>query len=500
MLAMHNTSIQSSRIPQSHFAHNHQSRPNSRTGSQHSSGSVTPRPKQRNTHKKSSSQRAETDVTDSTQSKPMKQQQPGLLTLSQPVAASSAESSSKRKGKAASKPDAATASGSKVDVHTNVALTDEKDNSGGASTKSSKRKSKKAPPPRLLDSHGKDAALSAPSAATPLASASVSEKNALAEAGNGGGLTWQQELLSGGKARNAETVSLRSVKKNNSVKRPAAAPATNGKVKSAGAKDLTWQQALFNQPRSSGPHYDFFADDRDAATFGSGDERAVSAPAGRRRRADSLGASSRSKGTNAKGAKRPSALAATDNLHVDDVFDNSRSPARSARKGVSVSAAAAPSTAPRTPNSHKNKGTLLAAHQSPVNGRVSASSPISSSTAAAAVAYAGPNFHNSPSPNSLPAPKFNSKLRSSALASVGLKGSSSASGGETESSEDESGAKTNGAMPRQESPSPEKEKTKHTSSLAPTSASRASGAATDRSATIESLLARMMAPPRSAGI
>ncbi|CEH12722.1 Proline-rich nuclear receptor coactivator [Ceraceosorus bombacis] len=492
MLAMHNTSIQSSHIPQSHFAHNHQSRPNSRTGSQHSSGSVTSRPKQRNTHKKSSSQRAEADDTGSTQSKPMKQQQPGLLTLSQPIAANSAESSSKRKGKAASRPDAATA---------NI--------TGGASTKSSKRKSKKAPPPRLLDSHGKDAALvgvtgsilsqSAPSAATPLASASVSEKNALAEAGNGG-LTWQQELLSGGKARNPETVSLRSVKKNNSVKRPAAAPAANEKVKSAGAKDLTWQQALFNQPRSSGPHYDFFADDRDAATFGSGDERAVSAVPGRRRRADSLGASSRSKGTNAKGAKRPSALAATDNLLVDDVFDNSRSPARSARKGVSVSAAAAPSTAPRTPNTHKNKGTLLAAHQSPVNGRASASSPISSSTAAVAVAYAGPNFHNSPSPNSLPAPKFNSKLRSSALASEGLKGSSSASGGETESSEDESGAKINGAMPRQESPSPEKEKTKHTSSLAPPSTSRASGAAADRSATIESLLARMMAPPRSAGI
>jgi hypothetical protein len=170
-------------------------------------------------------------------------------------------------------------------------------------------------------------------------------------------LNWQQEMIAstpdkkkpGKKAAGS---------KNNAAHSQAAAPAKDS---------LTWQQELLGANKPRGPTFDVFADARDVATFGgtSGDERRKepkgkkqggASSAGNRKRAGSVGEIA----THLPSKPSPSAHG----LPSIPIMSSSQSGSIPKQE----------SAMPTTPNGK--------------------------------FAYAGPNFHNSPSPASLPVPKF----------------------------------------------------------------------------------------------
>lgn len=164
-------------------------------------------------------------------------------------------------------------------------------------------------------------------------------------------LNWQQEMIASTPDRKKPGKKAAGGQKNAS---PAQAAAT--------AKDsLTWQQELLGSNKARGPTFDVFADARDVATFGgtSGDERRKEpkgkkqSGAGNRKRAGSAGEMA---------THLPSKPA--HGIPSIPIMSSSQSgPVSKQESGM-----------PTTPNGK--------------------------------FAYAGPNFHNSPSPASLPVPKF----------------------------------------------------------------------------------------------
>lgn len=284
-----------------------------------------------------------------------------------------------------------------------------------------------------------------------------------------GALTWQQELLKASSAKKPGN-------KRNSAHTPAKGDRNGSFVQplaSSETSSLTWQQELFNSKKRVGPHFDVFADARDAETFGGSKSNSnaaagVSEGKGRRRaRAGSVGSRTPKGKSNAGDVP----------LLIDDLFshgnDSSASLGGSShRRGQSSSVAFANGGHPSTP------AKKAAQHPS----------------VAAAIAYAGPNFHNSPSPASLPAPKFSSRLAASSngnLPSSSL-GTSSSSGSGSED-EYEAMRSVRGATAPAEFGTPIS-----VSDSARATPEPAAKPAVQSGATVESLLARMMGGARLA--
>ena len=323
------------------------------------------------------------------------------------------------------------------------------------------------------------------------------------------GLTWQQELF-----RQASKLNTESSQNGNSSRRQnkknAASAQHDGNLahpqKVQDGRDspaLTWQQELLGAKKRTGPHFDVFADARDVETFGA-DESAAQGnvpPQGkaakRRPRAGSFGSGGQKtgKGTN-KGRNNDVPL------HIDDLFESAKSDGLNNSKSSQ-------SQRNNTVVAHhdSNPHTQYPSHGAPIHiapstpARKNAGGNQQHSAVAAAIAYAGPNFHNSPSPASLPAPKFHTRvgknsseldrgtMRPSSLA-AGSSGDSNASDEEAELTRDVRSA----IAPAELAPTPSK---------APTAAAVSSnGVAAAESpsrkpsmqpgATVESLLARML--------
>lgn len=194
-------------------------------------------------------------------------------------------------------------------------------------------------------------------------------------------LTWQQQLL------NSQAPKSASLEKKKGGKKDKAA---NASVKSKGSQAvdvsknevpsaLTWQQELFgSNNKARGPAFDVFADERDAMTFGGNVSSQPPNKGGKkkqRQRADSLG---------------------DINLHHNS--DNA---------------------AHGRPSKPKNGNQVQL-------GVINASSSPGPPTTPNKLAYAGPNFHNSPSPASLPVPKFLQSKNGGVVNGTGMNPSMSA--------------------------------------------------------------------------
>lgn len=222
-----------------------------------------------------------------------------------------------------------------------------------------------------------------------------------------------------------------------------------------GKSSLTWQQQLLGKASARGPSVDVFADARDAATFGSPGD--VNAHLRRRNRAGSFGAGNTARTSRKHATETP--------LVVDDVFANFANPDIQGNHGRNASTGGHPS--PSTPT----------------RAQPHALSSSAAAAAAASLAYAGPNFHNSPSPASLPAPKFSSRSnRQSLLAATSADETSSSA----ESGSDDEIERFRRAV---SAPAPP-----HTSEVEEHREAQTQQRSQDgRAATIESLLERMMA-------
>ncbi|SPO40664.1 uncharacterized protein PSFLO_06146 [Pseudozyma flocculosa] len=250
------------------------------------------------------------------------------------------------------------------------------------------------------------------------------------------GLTWQQEMLgfgsgtlgskasadlrktgsSGGGSNKRHVTSSIGPKHDGVLAQPQ-------QIQISDSSALTWQQEQFGgaggggAKRRNGPQYDVFADARDAETFGGGSGCVlVEGKTRRRARAGSVGsgpsAAVAGKAANAAKASARGKQAGGGSggdvpLHIDDLFNSSSDHATSGknhRRGQSAAVSFAsvenglqqqPSTPAKKPHHHQ-----------PQQQQQSGQHP----SVAAAIAYAGPNFHNSPSPASLPAPKFSTRM------------------------------------------------------------------------------------------
>lgn len=198
-------------------------------------------------------------------------------------------------------------------------------------------------------------------------------------------LTWQQQLF------NSQAPKSATLEKRKGGKRERGAAPSSAKSKSAQVLNdsknetssaLTWQQELFgSNEKIRGPAFDVFADERDALTFGGNTPPRNPGKEGKkkqRQRADSLG-----------------------DLHLHN-------------QGVAQA------------RSNKSKGSA----NSPfvhLGANEASSSPSSGPpTTPNKLAYAGPNFHNSPSPASLPVPKFLQSKNASGGNGTGISSSMSA--------------------------------------------------------------------------
>ena len=262
---------------------------------------------------------------------------------------------------------------------------------------------------------------SAPSASISHAQQPAQNKQGIEQAS---GLTWQQEMFKSASKSNVDlshqgNSSKRQNKKSN-AKQHDGNLAHPQKVAQDGRDSpaLTWQQELLGAKKRTGPHFDVFADARDVETFGADDGAAQShgqahGKAGKRRpRAGSFGSGVPKSG---KGANKGRGNDVP--LRIDDLFESAKADgmvksksAQSQRNGGGAAAAAhgahlhtqypahgapihiAPSTPVKKANNNSNNNAAGANQQQ-------------HPAVAAAIAYAGPNFHNSPSPASLPAPK-----------------------------------------------------------------------------------------------
>ena len=314
-------------------------------------------------------------------------------------------------------------------------------------TGSSRSKKSKASP--KADASEMLLSKSAPSA--PLAHVQQPAQRKLDDGNNVGqasGLTWQQEMFkNAGKSNDGS--SRRQNKKSNQHSSNAAASKHDGNLAhpqnvqdGRDSPALTWQQELLGAKKRTGPHFDVFADARDHETFGD-DEASlhsqvqVQGKAGKRRpRTGSFGSGGQKSGKGA-GKGRNNDLP----LRIDDLFESAKAEAANKPKA---------SQAPRSNNGAAGHAAHLhaqyPAHGAPIH--IAPSTPVKKPAngnqqhpAVAAIAYAGPNFHNSPSPASLPAPKFHSRLgkNSSELERGSMRPSSLATGssGDSSSSDDE---------------------------------------------------------------
>jgi len=223
---------------------------------------------------------------------------------------------------------------------------------------------------------------------------------------------------------------------------------------------LTWQQALLssNKPRSTtGLAYDTFADARDAATFGASNSNANFQG---RTRSGSLG------------NRNSHPDSSNSSIYIDDVFNQS-SPISSVHH-------------PSTPIKGRGKG-----NNKPTPNKANNQHPNVN-------AYAGPNFHNSPSPASLPAPQF--KARNSRNFGNGLNGHHPL--GESTSSSNNSYGSGSGSGSGSDSGSEsgKEEMNRSTRSVTAPVDNRNSFNQDNRQTTIENLLARMMRTPIWGGL
>lgn len=257
-----------------------------------------------------------------------------------------------------------------------------------------------------------------------------------------GALTWQQQLMSGhsvGKSKSG------AGKKGGARLKSAESPANA----EANKDNQNWQQSLFSSTSKAkrGPKFDVFADSRDAETFGDsrsselqrsgsmGEEVSrvkVVKKAAAVRNTISRGSAASASSSHSKKGTDADSLPPSDSigdLSVDDIFGNSQPAAMMTRSVTAISKPnavvsnqrnslpAQPSTPIKRPQSHPSSSPAMipstsAHHLLPAAG-------------GADLAYAGPDFHNSPSAASLPAPKF----KSSRASRSALQMQASASGG-----------------------------------------------------------------------
>lgn len=303
-------------------------------------------------------------------------------------------------------------------------------------------------------------------------------------------LTWQQQLLGAGTSSKKKQQPAKDGKRNANKNKHHADSVQAQADALAAQSALTWQQELFNASSKvkRGPHFDVFADARDAETFG---DAAPSRPDSLHR-SGSVGTdvqpqrSSRPASGKARKGKTPADGLAE--ISVDDVFNNSpvRAPA-SARPiaksaGNEVQGHKRHPSLPMTP-AKKTSSAQLPYNSSPIGG-VHLAPPSSS---ADIMAYAGPDFHNSPSAASLPAPKFMNRQSKQESQLTRARSAESTSPADSSSGEDEGdGDAADESMEMHMASRSVRGATAPPDLVAP------APPAMDKSATIENLLARLM--------
>ncbi|SNX84937.1 uncharacterized protein MEPE_03646 [Melanopsichium pennsylvanicum] len=252
---------------------------------------------------------------------------------------------------------------------------------------------------------------SAPSAPLTHAQQAAQQQSGADAAGQSSGLTWQQEMFKNASRSNADLSNGNGCRRNKKVSKTVSAPKHDGNLarpqKVQDGRDspaLTWQQELLGAKKRAGPHFDVFADARDVETFGADESVPQSyGKVGKRRpRAGSFGSGGQKNGKSGNKGRTNDVP-----LHIDDLFEASKV------DGISKSTSAQSQS---RNNIHANPQTQYPSHGAPIH--IAPSTPVKKApngnpqhpNVAAAIAYAGPNFHNSPSPASLPAPKFRNRL------------------------------------------------------------------------------------------
>ncbi|SJX63535.1 uncharacterized protein SRS1_14291 [Sporisorium reilianum f. sp. reilianum] len=432
---------------------------------------------------------------------------PGLITLTKPMTEEIQSSKQQQQPAGSSK--------AKKAKEAKFAAADEASSSPIKASRSKKSKSSpKADTSEMLLSK------SAPSATL----SHVQQPGQNKQPGNGveqaSGLTWQQEMFKNASKSNVDLAhqgngSKRHNKKSNQTKHDGNL-ALGQKVVQDGRDSpaLTWQQELLGAKKRTGPHFDVFADARDVETFGADDGSAqghgpAHGKAGKRRpRAGSFGSGAAQKNGKGAGKGRGNDVP----LHIDDLFESVKA------DGMAKSNSAQ-SQSQRNAGASGNAAHLYTqypSHGAPIH--IAPSTPVKKANSnnaanqqhpavAAAIAYAGPNFHNSPSPASLPAPKFQNRLskNSSELERGTMRPSSLALGssGESGGSDDDEGEQlTRGVRgttaPAELTSTPSKAPApaavpSHNTAAAESPAPKPS---MQPGATVESLLARMLGGAR----
>lgn len=225
-------------------------------------------------------------------------------------------------------------------------------------------------------------------------------------------LNWQQQMTASSKPKKA--------------KKQSQPPAQLIRKSSSPSEALTWQQELFSPLSSArrGPHFDVFADAKDVETFGDVSAASARSPAG------SVGEQISQRSFRAIKAKKGVSTAALANtagdLSIDEIFSGPRDRPRSAAQS---------SSGPATP-ARRALGQAAQRNSSSPSLNAASVPAVGTTSSSLEAAYAGPDFHNSPSAASLPAPKFgNRQAKASVGNSLQRKGShnsgssSSSSGG-----------------------------------------------------------------------
>ncbi|GAC75117.1 hypothetical protein PANT_14d00046 [Moesziomyces antarcticus T-34] len=377
------------------------------------------------------------------------------------------------------------------------------DETSGTPIKSSRSKKSRSSP--KADASEMLLSKSAPSAPITHGQRATRSKAADAEpADANSGLTWQQEMFKQASRSNLDLSQQANGSKRQGKK--AAAPKHDGNLahpqKVQDGRDspaLTWQQELLGAKKRAGPHFDVFADARDVETFGAEDGSAPntthqSGKASKRRpRAGSFGSGGQKNG---KGAKNRQADVP---LHIDDLFESANGMVKS-KSSQSQRSIAGPS------NHAVNQHAQYPMHGAPIH--IAPSTPVKKATngnqqhpaVAAAIAYAGPNFHNSPSPASLPAPKFHNRLSKNSAELERSSHLAAGSSGDSGSSDDETvltrGVRSTTAPAEIATPSKTPAPAALASDRMVSTESPAPKAAAQPGATVESLLARMLGGAR----
>lgn len=273
-------------------------------------------------------------------------------------------------------------------------------------------------------------------------------------------LNWQQQLAANAKSNSRPASTSKKSKKVQSQQQRAHTPTSTA----APSEALTWQQELLNPSSAAkrGPHFDVFADSRDAETFGEKDSSVG------RQRSGSVGDASkqRSRIATKKGLPKSSLTKSVGDLSIDDVFNNATSsgpstPAKNKAKGHSTSSPALNLATQKALNVPQNNGEA---------------------------AYAGPQFHNSPSAASLPAPKFGNRTNKIAAAELQRTGSQNSGTSSSDEGDRSMPRPARGERGATAPPAP-------MTSVSGTSQNREDGtpaARSEKAATIENLLAKLM--------